>query len=177
MAQDTERRAPESEKRLILLYILNTADRISDMQLLQLLSDNGLMNYFDMMMTLSDLCAQGQCARTEALGSNMYTITPAGREAVEMFRRDIPASTRSRLDENMPSWLSEVRFSQAYPVSWRQTKRGEYTLDMGICEKDMDMLRITLSLPNEEMAKRLGTRWRENAGEIYRLLFDTLGKG
>ncbi len=177
MAQDTERKAPESEKRLILLYILKAADRISDMQLLQLLSDNGLMNYFDMMMTLSDLCAQGQCTRTEALGSNMYTITPAGKEAVEMFRRDIPASTRSRLDENMPAWLSEVRFSQAYPVSWRQTGRGEYALDMGICEKDMDMLRITLSLPNEEMAKRLASRWREKAGDIYRLLFEALGEG
>ncbi len=177
MAQDTERRAPESEKRLILLYILSAADRISDMQLLQLMSDNGLMNYFDMMMTLSDLCAQGHCTRTEALGSNVYTITPAGKEAVELFRRDIPASTRSRLDENMPAWLSEVRSSQAYPVSWRQTGRGEYALSMGICEKDMDMLHVTLSLPNEEMAKRLAAHWREKAGDIYRLLFETLGKG
>ena len=176
MAQDTERRAPDSEKRLILLYILSAADRISDLQLLQLLTANGMMNYFDMMMTLADLCAQGQCVRTEATGRNMYAITPAGREAVELFRREIPASIRTRLDEDMPSWLEEVRSAQAYPVSWRQTKRGEYTLEMGICEKDMDVLRITLSLPGEDIARDLGSRWREKAGDVYRALFDMLGK-
>ncbi len=175
MVQDTERRAPESEKRLILLYILQAADSIGDLELLQLLTDNGLMNYFDMMMTLADLCAQGQCTRTEALGRNMYAITPAGREAVALFRREIPASTRARLDENMPSWLEEVRTSRACPVSWHQTGRGEYTLDMGICEKDMDVMRITLSLPGEDMAKRLASRWRDRAGDIYRMLFEMLG--
>ena len=174
MTSDHERRAPEEEKRLLLLYIIGGVDRISDMQLLQLLFENDLMNYFDMMLTLGSLCAQGQCVRTPALEKNFYTLTAAGREALELFARILPASVREKLDALMPAWRERIRTEQEYPVSWRQTGRGEYLLEMGIAEQNMEMLHITLSLPTEEIARETGRAWTEKAGAVYRFLLDTL---
>ena len=176
MALNNKRKAPDKEKRLILLYIIARIGCISDMQLLQLLFENDLMNYFDMMITLSDLCAQGQCTRTPSNGNSMYTPTDAGKEAVELFANDIPASIRMTLDENMPSWKEQVLTQQTYPTAHRQTHRGEYCLDLSVMEKDMEMLRISLSLPTEELAKQLEAAWPAKAGQIYSMLFTVLAE-
>ena len=48
-----------------------------------------------------------------------------------------------------------------------QTDRGEYELNLSVVEQDMDMLRLSLSLPTRELADRLAKRWPEKAGEIY----------
>ncbi len=176
MPLDNQRRTPEEEKRLLLMYIIGGVDRISDMQLLQLLFENDLMNYFDMMLTLNALCAQGQCLATPALGKRFYTLTAAGREALDLFRKILPASVRDRLDALLPAWRERVRAEQDYPVSWHQTGRGEYQLEMGIAEKNMELLRITLSLPSEDLAREVGASWRKKAGSVYRMLMDADGE-
>ena len=173
---DQERKFPEKEKRLILLYMITGIGRISDLQLLQLLFEIDLMNYFDMMLTLQQLCAQGQCVRTPGIGSSMYSPTEAGQEAVRLFARDIPASVRDLLDEKMPLWKEKIRDQQAYPARHHQTARGEYALEMSVMEKEMEMLKVSLSLPTEEMARQFEAVWPQKAGEIYRYLFSVLAE-
>ena len=177
MAQEMDRKAPEKERRLTLLYIIVRIGRISDMQLLQLLFENDLMNYFDMMMTLNELCAQGQCTRTPKSGGSMYTPTDAGREAVELFEKDIPASVREKLDAVLAVWKDRILSEQIYPAEHHQTRRGEYALNMSVMEKDMEMLRVSLSLPTEELAKQLEAVWPAKAGQIYGMIFSMLSDG
>ncbi len=174
MSPENVRRPTDEEKRLMLLYIIGHAGQLSDMQLLQLLFENDLMNYFDMMLTLNDLVSQGQCVRTPVLGKTLYSLTAAGREALELFSRIIPASVREKLDTVLPYWTERFRTEQEYPASWRQTRRGEYVLDMGINEQNMALLRITLSLPSEDMARTLGEAWPGQAGNVYSTLLSPL---
>ena len=176
MAQDTEGRAPDSEKRLILLYILSAADRISDLQLLQYLSCNDLMGYFDMMMALQALCAQGQCVRTDNPFGSDYALTDAGREAIALFGEKVPFSVRERIASGAPLWRERIRAERETPAVYRQNPRGEYELQLSIVEQDMPMLRLSLSLPTEEMAKRFRGRWAEKAAGIYADIFRALGE-
>ena len=49
----------------------------------------------------------------------------------------------------------------------QQTNRGEYELTLSVVEQEMDMLRLTLSLPSRELANQLAAKWPKKAGEIY----------
>lgn len=176
MALDIPKRSPESNQRLLLLLILQQLGRCSDMQLLQFLFDNDLMNYFDMMFTLTDLCDQGLALRSERVGQNFYELTDGGRDTLAMFGNRLPASQRQQISELAPEWKKRIQIEQEYQSDYKQTKRGEYELHLRVMEQDMEMLHLTLSLPSEEMAKTMKENWPKKAQALYASLFASLGE-
>lgn len=176
MALEPPKRTPESKQRLLLLLALDHLGRVSDMQLLQFLFENDLMNYFDMMFTLADLCDQGLTVRSERLGQSYYELTDAGRETLDMFGNRLPASLREQMDSLTPQWRKRIQIEQEYQSDYHQTKRGEYELHLRVIEQDMEMLHLTLSLPSEEIAKTMKENWPEQAQALYANLFAALGE-
>ena len=59
------RHISDTENKLLILYTLNAVGPASAAQLLQILADNGLMNYFDMQLNLSELLEEKQVAEQQ----------------------------------------------------------------------------------------------------------------
>ena len=57
-----------------------------------------------------------------------------------------------------------------------QTDRGEYELRLKVVEQDMDMMRLSLSLPTRELADQLAQRWPQKAGKIYETVIRILSE-
>ena len=74
-------RAPDSEQKLIVLYCLDRFGPCTQWQLLQFLANRDLMNYFDMMFALGDLCARGQAVRTKKRAGYFYRLSGASRQS------------------------------------------------------------------------------------------------
>ena len=176
MALERPRRSPDFEQKLLILLILSQCGRCSDMQLLQFLFDHDLMNYFDMMFTLSDLCRDGQAVRFERVGQTFYEATPAGEETLSLFGNRIPASMKELICSLAPDWKKRVQREQEYLSEYHQTKRGEFELHLRVMEQDMEMLHVSLSLPSEEMARTMKENWPDKAQEIYANLFNGLAE-
>ena len=176
MPQSPQRRPSAEENKLVILLALQSFGKMSDLQLLQYLSCNDLMGYFDMMMALQALCTQGQCVRTDNPFGSDYALTDAGREAIALFGEKVPFSVRERIASGAPLWRERIRAERETPAVYRQNPRGEYELQLSIVEQDMPMLRLSLSLPTEEMAKRFRGRWAEKAAGIYADIFRALGE-
>ncbi|MBR6525890.1 MAG: DUF4364 family protein [Clostridia bacterium] len=176
MAFEPPKRPAESKQRLLLLLILDKLGRCSDMQLLQFLFDQDLMNYFDMMFTLNDLCDQGLTQRLERIGQTFYQLTEAGKETLNLFENRLPASQRELIKELSPQWRTRVQREQDFQSDYHQTKRGEYELHLRVMEQDMEMVHISLSLPSEEIARTMKENWPEHAESIYAGLFNRLGE-
>lgn len=176
MAFEPPKRPAESKQRLLLLLIFEKLGRLSDMQLLQFLFDNDLMNYFDMMFTLADLCDQGLAVRSERFDQTFYQLTDAGHETLAMFGNRLPASQREMIESLIPAWQTRIEREQVYMSDYRQTKRGEYELHLRVMEQDMEMMHVTLSLPSEDVAKTMKENWPEKAQQLYAGLFESLGE-
>ena len=78
------RRAPDDEQKLMVLYSLSRLGPCTELQLLQFLFENDLLNYFDMMFALGDLCDRGQAVRMKKNAGYLYQVTDAGKEAVTL---------------------------------------------------------------------------------------------
>ena len=161
------RRAPDDEQRLIVLYSLNVFCPCTELQLLQFLFEHDLMNYFDMMFALGDLCARGQAVRSKKRAGYLYEVTEAGRVALALFGSRVPKSVKDLLEETGHAWKQKFQEEAQYLHETRQKSRGEYELTLSVIEQEMDMMRLTLSLPSRDLANQLAARWPKKAGEIY----------
>ncbi len=174
MRLEPPRRAPDNEQKLIVLCCLNSLGPCTELQLLQFLFEYDLMNYFEMMFALNDLCDRGQAARMRKGAGYSYTITAAGAEALELFGSRVPPSVYALLDENAQSWRQRFRREAQNLSEITQTDRGEYELKLRVVEQDMDMMTLTVSLPTREMAQQLSDQWPRKAAQVYAEVFRIL---
>ncbi len=168
------RHAPDNEQKLIVLCCLNRLGPCTELQLLQFLFEYDLMNYFEMMFALNDLCDRGQAARTKKGAGWSYAVTAAGQEALELFGSRVPPSVNALLDRSAADWRQRFRREAQNLSRIEQSDRGEYELTLRVVEQDMDMMTLSFSLPTREMAQQLAERWPEKASRIYAEIFRML---
>ena len=174
MRLEPPRRAPDNEQKLIVLCCLNNLGPCTELQLLQFLFEYDLMNYFEMMFALNDLCDRGQAARTKKRTGYLYAITVAGVEALSLFGNRVPPSVYALVLKNGKEWKQRFRREAQNLSEITQTDRGEYELKLRVVEQDMDMMTLTVSLPTREMAQKLSDRWPGKASKIYAEVFRML---
>ncbi|MBR0229590.1 MAG: DUF4364 family protein [Clostridia bacterium] len=174
MRLEPPRRAPDNEQKLIVLCCLNNLGPCTELQLLQFLFEYDLMNYFEMMFALNDLCDRGQAARTKKGAGYSYTVTAAGKEALELFGGRVLPSVYDLLERTGAEWRQRFRREAQNVSQITQTDRGEYELTLRVVEQDMDMMTLTVSLPSREMAQQLSDKWPRKAAKIYAEVFRTL---
>ena len=161
------RRAPDNEQKFMTLYCLTHLGPCTELQLLQFLVDHDLLNYFEMMFALNDLCSRGQAVRTKKNAGFLYQVTDAGKEALELFSGRVPMSLKTLMAETEEEWKARFREETQNQHQIVQTDRGEYELRLKITEQDIDMMCLSLSLPTRELADRLAKRWPDKAGKVY----------
>ena len=88
----------------------------------------------------------------------------------------VPRFISSLLAETENSWKARFREESQSSQQIVQTDRGEYELHLKIMEQDMDMMRLSLSLPTRELADQLAQRWPQKAGKIYDMVIRILSE-
>ena len=172
------RRPPEDELRIVVLYCLRSLAPCSELQLLQFLSEYDLMNYFDMMFALNDLCSRGQAVRKREAAGWSYTLTEAGHEVLSLFGNRVPHSVQTLVQEHASAWRLRFEREAQCSASTEKTERGDWEVTLSLKEQDGDMMRLTLALPSRELASAIGARWPDKAGEIYETVIRILaGEG
>jgi DNA-binding PadR family transcriptional regulator len=174
MSLQPPRRAPEEERRLIVLYSLHHLAPCNHIQLYQFIAELEQMDYFDMMFVLNDLCDQGQAVRLKRRVGYQYEVTDAGREVLQLFGNRVPHSLKMLLAETGASWHARFQEEAQFHHEIIKTEQGETELILSVVENDSDSLRITIPLPSEDLAHVLAARWRRKGGDIYGTIFRLL---
>lgn len=168
------RRMPDDEQRLIVLFSLQQLGPCTELQLLQFLFERDLTNYFDLMFALGDLCSRGQAVRTKKRAGYIYEVTDAGREALALFGGRVPGSVKKLLAEVGPAWRQRFQEEDQYLSQIHQQERGEFELTLTVTEQDMDMMRVSFSLPTRELANQIAQRWPRLGAEVYETIIRML---
>ncbi len=176
MSLTPPKRPPDDEQRLVVLYTLHQLAPCTELQLLKFLAEYDLMNYFDMMIALQDLCARGQAVRAPRRAGYLYRLTPAGEEALELFGGRVPQSVKKRLEETGQEWRRRFMQEDTCISHIRQTERGEYELSLAVREQDTDTLRLTFTLPTRDLASQLSARWPQKAAQLYETVIRILSE-
>lgn len=176
MSLTPPKRPPDDEQRLVVLDALRQLGPCTELQLLQFLAEYDLMNYFDMMIALQDLCARGQAVRAPRRAGYLYQTTPAGEEALALFGGRVPGSVKKLLEETGEAWRQRFLQEDTCVSQVRQTERGDYELSLAVREQDIDTLRLTFILPTRELANRLSAQWPGKASQLYETVIRILSE-
>lgn len=169
-------RLPETQLRFIVLFALDRLGPCYDSQILKFVTDRNLMNYFDLMISLTDLCREGHACRQMRMDRALFSITRAGKDALALFPERVPESVRLQVEENVDETRREFRRAQEYNAVCRRTESGTYEAELYVMDRSVPAMKLTLPMPDEKTAQAVQEKWQNVGEEIYAYLIARLAE-
>ena len=170
-----DRKTPDLENKLFVLYAVDQLGSVTGLQLLQFLAEYGWMDYITMQLNLGDLLSAGHLQSVPHALGPLYTLSQEGKESLSLFLRRLPHSIRSMVRDAAPEWKPRFQREMQMLSDFHRREDGGYDLRLRLMEKDAPLLDMTLSLPSRGLADRLSRRWPAAAPAFYGFLMKTLG--
>ena len=165
----------ETKYKLMLLYIVSHAGPlITSDQLYRTAILNSAMDFFSFQNAVNELEEDGMLAAVRKPYGACFGITDAGRDALGMFEKTVPADERRKLDDYLEA--NRDAFVRETQLGSRIEKRpdGTYTLHLFVAERDTVIFSLSLDTASEEQAIEMRSHWDEQSESIYNYVWDAL---
>ena len=103
-----------------------------------------------------------------------YEITPEGQKTLSYFEKNMSDSIRLEVDSYILEKGYEMRNENSITAEYYRTPEQEYTVQLGVLEKNAPLIQLKITVPTEEMAKNLCHNWPEKSQEIYASVMTSL---
>ena len=168
---------PDSEHKLVILYILDRFGPLTETQLYIFLIDMHLMQYIDLKINQVEMEERGEIHYLQHPTGQLMAITPTGKYALDTFVNHIPASKRALIDRETPAWRTLFR-AQLNTVVTSVARQGERCwYRMRILEGQATLLDLTVLLDESPRSDRWNEEWSTTGTQIYGALTAALGDG
>lgn len=164
----------DAENRLLILYALKAIGPMTDHQLLVVMADTDLMNYFTLQLTLSGLETDGKVCRCAEGIDAPLRLTDAGRYLLSSFETRIPQSRRTQIDTGAAKWQERFLTEQMASAELYALPTGETGLHLRIVDHQKIILDLSFRLPDGRTIDRLSQRWQTCMNQAYLLLLSAL---
>ena len=168
---------PETENRLLILYALRCLGPMTATQLLQLMVELDLMNYFTLQLSLPDLEEQGQLRQRVHPCGTLLELTREGDFTLKSFEARIPSSRRKLLDARAQSYRLRFLQEQLAPAESFTLPEGKVCIRLRLLEKDASMLDLLLCTDQAKAPSCLQQRWHACAQDVYSAVMQALTGG
>ena len=161
----------KNDIRILLCYILASVNApLSRQDLTRIIQEKGLANYFEVEDALASLLTQGNIAQDQ---EGRCTVTPAGREIADSLDATLPLSVRDKALEAAFTLLAQDKAQRENRVDLTKTKRG-YQITCHISDGEMDLMAISLYVPDKAQAKMVRERFYRDPEGVYKLVLASL---
>ena len=161
----------KNDIRILLCYILSSVPGpLARQDLTQIIQEKGLANYFEVEDALASLVAQGNVKQD---GEGCFTVTPAGKEIADSLDATLPLSVRDKALEAAFTLLAQAKAQRENRVDLTKTKRG-YQITCHISDGEMDLMAISLYVPDKAQAKMVRERFYRDPEGVYKLVLASL---
>lgn len=161
--------------KLIVLYMLNrvtfpmTIAQISDYIL-----EKEYTNFLTLQQAINELADARLISSKTIRNRTHLSITEEGRETLNFFRGRINSAIRQEID----AYLKENEYSLRNEVSiqgdYYKSTSGEYEAHLSARDRNITLLDLTLSVPDESTASAICDNWQKKNQEIYQHLIQEL---
>ena len=161
--------------KLIVLYMLNrvsfplTAAQISDFILTR-----EYTNFLTLQQVIRELTDTGLVDARTVRNRTQLLLTKDGKQTLDFFSQQISASIRQEIDEYLKENEMELRNEVSILADYYKATSGEYEAHLIAKEKDVTMVEITLSVPDEATASSICANWQTENQDVYQYLVSRL---
>ena len=161
--------------KLIILYILDRVDfPMTNSQLTDFITAKEYTNYFNVQQVLEALVDDGYISLQEMKNNYLYRITPEGKETLSFFYQNISRNIRDDIDMFLTEQQYILREEVSNIADYYEAKKNEYVCELKVVERDTTVIEIRITVPTEENAKTVCSRWRQKNADIYAYVMNSL---
>lgn len=157
----------KNDIRVLLCYLLASVGApLPQEDILSILQEYDLANYFEIMDTLSDLQSKGLIQASQEFPS-CVTTTQQGREVARQLDVTLPISIREKTVGAAMNLLARAKREQENRVEIKKNEKG-YSVTCHVSDGEMDLLAFTLYAPDRYQANQIKKNFHRNPEIVYR---------
>ena len=137
--------------KMIILYMLKKVTfPLSNSQITNFLLDHEYTTYFHIQQTIHDLMDTHLILERKQGNSICYEITPEGQKTLSYFEKNMSDSIRLEVDSYILEKGYEMRNENSITAEYYRTPEQEYTVQLGVLEKNAPLIQLKITVPTEE---------------------------
>ncbi len=161
--------------KVIVLYILSRVDEpLTRTQISDFMLERDYTDYLTLQTVFAQLSENGLIAEKKAHNRTLLMLTDEGNATLSMFASELTDEIRRDIDSYLKSHAKALKQACSITADYHKTAGGSYAANLAIRERRDTLLSLTLSLPDEELARNICDNWTSRHEEIYALLMDKL---
>jgi len=161
--------------KLIILYFLNLAKQeITNAILSDFILEHGYTDYFSIQETLNSLTEDEMIQVQQTHTTSYYTITRRGQEILDDCAAHLPYDTKLEIRQYLREQKIQIAESTSVRTDYTKTSSYEYLVECSVMERKSVLFEISITVPTEEMAIEMCSKFKKNNDEIFGFLLKTL---
>ncbi len=163
-------RSLEDIKLLVCYLLYSVKEPVPRPMILEIISGNGMANFFDTGMAIDKLIEQEHIAES---GSGMLTITDTGKEIADVLSTTLPFVLREKSVKIALTLLSRMHKQKDAKVDIIKTEAG-YNVTLELTDGGATMLQVTVATVDSLQANAIRENFLEDPALLYRSTFAVL---
>ncbi len=166
---------PMTLYKLMNLYMLRQVNfPLTNSQLTDFFLQHEYASYFTLQQALNELAEAGLIQVESTHSTTRYSITREGEETLGFFGKNISPA----IVQDMDAYLKENRFRMRDEVGvmsdYYKSTSQDYIVHCEVREGREPLISLNLSVPDEEQARSMSDRWKEQSQAIYQFIMKAL---
>ena len=161
--------------KLIVLYMLGRVNfPLTKAQVGDFILEREYTNFLTLQQAIAELIDADLVTAKSNRNRTHLAITDEGRATLSYFENRINDSIKEEIDSFFNANELEMRNEASILADYYKSVSGEYEAHLLVKEKDVTMVEITLSVPDEETASSICANWHRKYQDIYQYLTSQL---
>lgn len=158
--------------KILICYFLRQINRpITPMQLTEIATDDGIVNYFVFTEAINQLLDAKTITIDEQDGEEYYVLSDLAKIGADDFKRIVPKSFRDKILGSGLRFFAKLKNEKDVKVSISEQERG-YTVGIHCTDGPLMLMDLRLYAPDREQAELLADQIIKNPADFYGRVLD-----
>ncbi|MVB12863.1 hypothetical protein CAFE_36090 [Caprobacter fermentans] len=159
----------KNEIRILICYLLDSVGAaLSKADMINIMQDNALANYFEVADAIAEMSEKGILC-SDSGRPDFYTLGSSGKIIAKQLDTALPPSVRQKAAGAAIRLLADAKRERENRVEFIKFDRG-YHVVCHISGGDMDLMNITLYVPDLYQANMVKENFHRSPETVYRML-------
>ena len=158
--------------KILICYFLRQINRpITPMQLTEIATDDGIVNYFVFTEAMNQLLEAKTITLEEQDGEEYYVLSELAKVGADDFKRMVPKSFRDKILGSGLRFFAKLKNENDVKISITEQERG-YSVGVHCTDGPLMLMDLKLYAPDREQAELLADKIEKNPADFYGKVLD-----
>ncbi len=161
--------------KLVILLVLKEVDfPLTKAQIIDIILQNNLINYFDIQQCIQELEESKMIEKVK--DKDLFTYTNLGKQTIEALYPKIPKDIADLIKVFAAKNKDIIKLDTQVFASYVKKSDIEYIVILKVIENDITLIELKLNVVSSKQAKQICAKWKQSYFNVYDQVMNILIK-